>query len=75
MESLSSGPVADVLERLHQEAAAADASLMQTYAGENTSYEQASGYIDYVRNPRNGYLSLPLPFEQGRGNELTIKIN
>ncbi|WP_437322077.1 O-methyltransferase [Sorangium sp. So ce385] len=40
--------------------------------GEN-AFEQASGYIDYVRNPQNGYLSQSLPFEAGRGNELTIK--
>ena len=40
--------------------------------GEN-AFEEAPGYIDYVRNPRNGYLSLPLPFETGRGNEFTIR--
>jgi predicted O-methyltransferase YrrM len=40
--------------------------------GEN-AFEEASGYIDYVRDPQNGYLSLPLPFNPGRGNELTIK--
>ncbi|XXR39972.1 hypothetical protein WME90_06500 [Sorangium sp. So ce375] len=40
--------------------------------GEN-AFEQASGYIDYVRKPQNGYLSQPLPFEAGRGNELTIE--
>lgn len=40
--------------------------------GEN-AFEQASGYIDYVRNPRNGYLSQPLPIEPGRGNEFTIR--
>ncbi len=32
MDSLSSGPVAEVLQRLHQEAEAADAPLMQAYA-------------------------------------------
>jgi len=26
-----------------------------------------------VRDPRNGYLSLPLSFDPGRGNELTVK--
>ncbi len=36
--------------------------------GENSFGE----YIDYVRDPRNGYLSLPLPFEAGRGNEFTV---
>ena len=39
--------------------------------GEN-AFEQTPGYLDYVRNPQNGYLSLPLPFQSGRGNELTI---
>ena len=38
--------------------------------GEN-AFEEA--YIDYVRDPQNGYLSLSLPFDPGRGNELTIK--
>jgi len=40
--------------------------------GEN-AFQPASGYIDYVRDPRNGYLSLPLSFDPGRGNELTVK--
>ena len=40
--------------------------------GEN-AFEEASGYIEYVRDPQNGYLSLPLPFNPGRGNELTVK--
>jgi predicted O-methyltransferase YrrM len=40
--------------------------------GEN-AFQPASGYIDYVRNPQNGYLSLPLSFDPGRGNEFTIK--
>jgi predicted O-methyltransferase YrrM len=40
--------------------------------GEN-AFEEASSYIDYVRDPRNGYLSLALPFDPGRGNEFTIK--
>jgi hypothetical protein len=39
--------------------------------GDN-AMEQSPGYLDYVRNPRNGYLSLALPFEAGRGNELTV---
>jgi predicted O-methyltransferase YrrM len=41
MDSLSSGPVAEVLKRLHREAEAADAPLMQTYASEMTNVEQA----------------------------------
>ncbi len=41
--------------------------------GEN-AFEQASGYIDYVRDPQNGYLSVPLPFEpRRRGNEFAVK--
>ncbi|WP_407179996.1 O-methyltransferase [Bradyrhizobium sp. STM 3562] len=30
------------------------------------------GYLDYVRNPANGYVSRPLPLDQGRGNEFTV---
>ncbi|MBR1222946.1 class I SAM-dependent methyltransferase [Bradyrhizobium sp. U87765 SZCCT0131] len=40
--------------------------------GEN-AFARASGYLDHVRNPQNGYLSLPLPFDLGRGNELTVR--
>ncbi|WAJ44124.1 class I SAM-dependent methyltransferase [Mycobacterium sp. Aquia_216] len=29
-------------------------------------------YLDYVRDPRNGYVSLTLPFEPARGNELSL---
>lgn len=32
------------------------------------------GYLDYVRNPANGYLSQPLPVDEGRGNEFTVRI-
>lgn len=39
--------------------------------GDN-AMEQSPGYLDYVRNPQNGYLSLALPFDVGRGNELTV---
>jgi predicted O-methyltransferase YrrM len=39
--------------------------------GEN-AVEQSPGYLSYVRNPENGYLSLALPFQAGRGNELTV---
>jgi len=40
--------------------------------GEN-AIEAAGGYIGYVRNPQNGYLSQPLPVDPGRGNEFTVK--
>ena len=29
-------------------------------------------YLDYVRNPANGYVSQPLPLDEGRGNEFTV---
>ena len=36
------------------------------------AFEQAGEYLAYVRDPANGYGSLPLPFEQWRGNEFTV---
>jgi predicted O-methyltransferase YrrM len=42
--------------------------------GEN-AFKETGGYIDYVRNSQNGYLSQPLPFDPGRGNELTVKMS
>ncbi|BBK44188.1 hypothetical protein STVA_42080 [Allostella vacuolata] len=38
--------------------------------GEN-AFDQA--YLDHVRNPANGYLSQPLPVDEGRGNEFTVR--
>ncbi|MCV7421717.1 class I SAM-dependent methyltransferase [Mycobacterium yunnanensis] len=36
--------------------------------------ENASGdYLRYVRDPRNGYRSVALPFDAGRGNELSVR--
>jgi predicted O-methyltransferase YrrM len=40
--------------------------------GEN-AFAEAGGYIEYVRDHQNGYLSLPLSFDPGRGNEFTVK--
>jgi predicted O-methyltransferase YrrM len=40
--------------------------------GEN-AIEQSPGYLEYVRQQPNGYLSLALPFQEGRGNELTVR--
>lgn len=31
------------------------------------------GYLEYVRNPANGYVSQPLPLDEGRGNEFTVR--
>ncbi len=31
------------------------------------------GYLAYVRDPANGYLSQALPIDEGRGNELTVR--
>lgn len=30
-------------------------------------------YLDYVRDPGNGYLSQSLPLDEGRGNEFTVR--
>jgi predicted O-methyltransferase YrrM len=57
-------PVLDLLEpNLHANA---------LVIGEN-AVEESTSYLDYVRNPSNGYLSLTLPFDQGRGNELSLR--
>lgn len=32
------------------------------------------GYLDYVRDPANGYFSQPLPLDEGRGNEFTVRV-
>ena len=39
--------------------------------GEN-AFEQSPRYIGYVRDPRNGYLSMPVPIDLGRANEFTV---
>src|SRR5690349_11426309 len=41
MDSLSSGPIAETLLRLHQEADAADAPLMQAVGREAITFDQA----------------------------------
>ena len=30
-------------------------------------------YLDYVRTPANGYVSQPLPIDEGNGNEFTVR--
>jgi len=40
--------------------------------GEN-AIDESGDYLTYVRNPDNGYRSVPLPFEPGRGNELSVR--
>jgi predicted O-methyltransferase YrrM len=40
--------------------------------GEN-AVEGVGPYLDYVRDPANGYLSQPIPVDEGRGNELTVR--
>jgi predicted O-methyltransferase YrrM len=40
--------------------------------GEN-ALDEASDYLGYVRNPANGYRSMPLPFDPGRGNEISVR--
>jgi predicted O-methyltransferase YrrM len=34
----------------------------------------APDYLDYVRNPANGYISQPLAVDEGRGNEFTVRV-
>ncbi|WP_441240473.1 O-methyltransferase [Tardiphaga sp. 768_D3_N2_1] len=34
----------------------------------------ARDYLDYVRNPVNGYVSQPLAIDEGRGNEFTVRV-
>ena len=45
MDSISSGPIAEVLQRLHHEADATDAPLMQTFGSEATTVEQAMNRV------------------------------
>ncbi|KAM3513172.1 hypothetical protein MY11210_003197 [Beauveria gryllotalpidicola] len=35
--------------------------------------DTVGGYIEYVRDPRNGYLSLPLDFGEKQGNEYSVR--
>jgi predicted O-methyltransferase YrrM len=35
--------------------------------------DESVAYLDYVRNPDNGYRTIPLPFESGRGNEMSVR--
>jgi hypothetical protein len=37
------------------------------------AFEQAGGYLAYVRNPANGYVTQPIPLNEKRGNELTVR--
>lgn len=36
------------------------------------AFDQENAYLDYVRDPANGYLSQSIPINPGRGNELTL---
>jgi predicted O-methyltransferase YrrM len=40
--------------------------------GDN-AIEESGGYLDYVRNPDNGYRTISLPFDPGRGNEISVR--
>jgi predicted O-methyltransferase YrrM len=35
--------------------------------------DESVAYLDYVRNPDNGYRTIPLPFESGRGNQMSVR--
>ena len=36
------------------------------------AFEQVDGYLAYVRDPNNGYLSQSIPINEGRSNEFTV---
>ncbi|WP_238936456.1 O-methyltransferase [Pseudomonas typographi] len=36
------------------------------------AFDHENEYLAYVRNPANGYLSQPIPINEGRGKEFTI---
>ena len=36
------------------------------------AFEHADGYLAYVRDPANGFLSLSVPIDDGRGNEIAV---
>ncbi len=38
------------------------------------AFDHDNPYLEYVRDPGNGYLSQPIPITPGRGNEFTIVI-
>lgn len=40
--------------------------------GEN-AVDESGAYLEYVRNPDNGYRTMSLPFNPGRGNELSVR--
>lgn len=40
--------------------------------GEN-AVDESGPYLEYVRNPDNGYRTMSLPFNPGRGNELSVR--
>ena len=35
--------------------------------------DDSGDYLTYVRNPDNGYRTIPLPFDPGRGNEMSVR--
>jgi len=49
-------------------------ALIGTLIISENAFEQASGYLQYVRDPRNGYLSQRILFDMDmdRGNEFTV---
>ncbi|MFM0645251.1 class I SAM-dependent methyltransferase [Paraburkholderia bryophila] len=36
------------------------------------AFDYGNAYLEYVRDPANGYLSQPIPIAPGRGNELSL---
>lgn len=38
------------------------------------AFEAAGDYLRYVRDPANGYISQPVPLNEGRGNEMSVRV-
>lgn len=36
------------------------------------AFDHGNVYLDYVRDPANGYMSQPIPVSEGRGNEYSV---
>lgn len=39
----------------------------------DNAIEESTAYLDYVRNPDNGYRTVSLPFDPGGGNEMSVR--
>ena len=51
-----------------------DQRLIAEAAAAENAVDESGDYLTYVRNPASGFRSLPLPFEPGRGNEMSVYV-